>query len=181
MGRTVARSEIRSWKESLICVAKALNDEDIPNDCGVAIEYGIPQTSKRIDFILSGANSAQVEQLVIIELKQWETARKTDRDGLVSRHGRMRPCSVISMRQSTARISGCDRARTFTTTSTMASSLTDFTRTTSSWRPCFSRGKRKRQNFANLLNITFDTATSDRCYTESRMDVSGHRRGWLRV
>jgi hypothetical protein len=84
MGRTVARSEIRSWKESLICVAKALNDEDIPNDCGVAIEYGIPQTSKRIDFILSGANGAQVEQLVIIELKQWESARKTDRDGLVS-------------------------------------------------------------------------------------------------
>jgi uncharacterized protein len=84
MGRTVARSEIRSWKESLICVAKALNDEDIPNDCGVAIEYGIPQTSKRIDFILSGANNAQVEQLVIIELKQWESARKTDRDGLVS-------------------------------------------------------------------------------------------------
>jgi DUF2075 family protein len=82
-GRTVARSEIRSWKESLISVAKALNDDDIPSDCGVAIEYGIPQTSKRIDFILSGANDAQVEQLVIIELKQWESARKTDRDGVV--------------------------------------------------------------------------------------------------
>jgi DUF2075 family protein len=83
MGRTVARSEIRSWKESLISVAKALNDDDIPSDCGVAIEYGIPQTSKRIDFILTGANDAQVEQLVIIELKQWESARKTDRDGIV--------------------------------------------------------------------------------------------------
>ena len=82
-GRTVARSEIRSWKESLISVAKALNDDDIPSDCGVAIEYGIPQTSKRIDFILTGANDAQVEQLVIIELKQWESARKTDRDGIV--------------------------------------------------------------------------------------------------
>ncbi len=82
-GRTVARSEIRSWKESLISVAKALNDDDIPSDCGVAIEYGIPQTSKRIDFILSGANDAQVEQLVIIELKQWESARKTERDGVV--------------------------------------------------------------------------------------------------
>jgi DUF2075 family protein len=82
-GRTVARSEIRSWKESLMFVAKVLNDDDIPSDCGVAIEYGIPQTSKRIDFILSGANDAQVEQLVIIELKQWESARKTDRDGVV--------------------------------------------------------------------------------------------------
>ena len=82
-GHTVARSEIRSWKESLMSVAKVLNDDDIPSDCGVAIEYGIPQTSKRIDFILSGANDAQVEQLVIIELKQWESARKTDRDGVV--------------------------------------------------------------------------------------------------
>ena len=82
-GRTVARSEIRSWKESLMSVAKVLNDHDIPSDCGVAIEYGIPQTSKRIDFILSGANDDQVEQLVIIELEQWESARKTDRDGVV--------------------------------------------------------------------------------------------------
>jgi uncharacterized protein len=83
-GRSVSRSEVRSWKESLMAVAKVLNDEAIPGDCGVAIEYGIPQTSKRIDFILSGANAAQVEQLVIIELKQWGTACKTDRDGVVS-------------------------------------------------------------------------------------------------
>src|ERR1700733_12408845 len=83
-GRTVARSEIRSWKESLISVAKVLNDDDIPSGCGVAIEYGIPQTSKRIDFILSGANDAHVEQIVIIELKQWDSARKTERDGIVS-------------------------------------------------------------------------------------------------
>jgi uncharacterized protein len=83
-GRNVARSEVRSWKESLMAVAKVLNDEAIPGDCGVAIEYGIPQTSKRIDFILSGANAAHIEQIVIIELKQWESARKTERDGIVS-------------------------------------------------------------------------------------------------
>jgi uncharacterized protein len=82
-GHTVSRAEIRSWKESLIAVAKVLNDDAIPADCGVAIEYGIPQTSKRIDFILSGASADQIEQLVIIELKQWETAHKTDRDGIV--------------------------------------------------------------------------------------------------
>jgi uncharacterized protein len=67
-----------------LAVAKVLNDDGIPADCGVAIEYGIPQTSKRIDFILSGANTEQVEQLIIVELKQWESARKTDRDGIVS-------------------------------------------------------------------------------------------------
>jgi DUF2075 family protein len=82
-GRTVSRAEVRSWKESLLAIAKILNTDAIPGDCGVAIEYGIPQTSKRIDFILSGANAKQEEQLVIIELKQWETASKTDRDGIV--------------------------------------------------------------------------------------------------
>jgi len=82
-GRSISPSEVRSWKESLLAVAKVLNNDVIPGDCGVAIEYGIPQTSKRIDFILSGANAQQEEQLVIIELKQWETASKTDRDGIV--------------------------------------------------------------------------------------------------
>jgi hypothetical protein len=83
-GRTVSSSEVRSWRESLLALAKVLNDDTIPGDCGVAIEYGIPQTSKRIDFILTGANSDDVEQLIIVELKQWESARKTDRDGIVS-------------------------------------------------------------------------------------------------
>lgn len=82
-GRSVSRSEVRSWKESLVAVARVVNDDDIPGDCGVAIEYGIPQTSKRIDFMLSGTDADDVEQLVIIELKQWEKANKTDRDGLV--------------------------------------------------------------------------------------------------
>ena len=83
-GRTVASSEVRSWKESLLAVAKVLHDEAIPGDCGVAIEYGIPQTSKRIDIIITGESGENIEQLIIIELKQWERARKTDRDGIVS-------------------------------------------------------------------------------------------------
>ena len=90
-GRAVSSAEVRSWKESLLAVAKVLNDDGIPGECGVAIEYGVPQTSKRIDFILSGADSTRREQLIIIELKQWASAQKTDRDGIVSTrfaHGR---------------------------------------------------------------------------------------------
>jgi DUF2075 family protein len=82
-GRTVARAEVRSWKESLLAFAKVINDEAIPGDCGVAIEYGIPQTSKRIDFLLSGKNAEERDQLIIVELKQWDSVRKTDRDGVV--------------------------------------------------------------------------------------------------
>lgn len=83
-GRTVAVSEVRSWKESLVALAKVLNDDGIPGDCGVAIEYGIPQTAKRIDFILSGQDGQRAEQLIIIELKQWQSAHKTDRDAIVT-------------------------------------------------------------------------------------------------
>ena len=83
-GRSVARAEIQSWRESLLAVAKVLNDDTVPADCRVGIEYGIPQTSKRIDFILSGTGGIHADQLVIIELKQWTAARATDRDGIVS-------------------------------------------------------------------------------------------------
>lgn len=83
-GRSVARAEVRSWKESLLAVAKVVNDCAIPDDCGVGIEYGIPQTSKRIDFLLSGIGASGGEELVIIELKQWDRAKKTEKDGVVA-------------------------------------------------------------------------------------------------
>ena len=38
--------------------------------------------------MLSGADADHVEELVIIEFKQWEKARETDRDGFVrTRYG----------------------------------------------------------------------------------------------
>lgn len=83
-GKRVAQAEIRSWKESLMSVAKVLNDEDIPDDSGVAIEYNIPQTGKRIDFMLAGKNDELKDNLVIIELKQWSAVKKTDKDAIVA-------------------------------------------------------------------------------------------------
>jgi DUF2075 family protein len=83
-GRRVGQAEIRSWKESLLSVAKVLNDDGIPGEAGVAIEYHIPQTGKRIDFMLSGRNAEQRENLVIVELKQWGSARKTEKDAVVT-------------------------------------------------------------------------------------------------
>ena len=82
-GRRVAASEVRSWKESLLAMAKVLRHDSIPDDCGIAIEYVIPQTAKRIDLLMSGLDEQAHSTLIIIELKQWETAARTDRDGLV--------------------------------------------------------------------------------------------------
>ena len=47
-----------------------LNDSDIPKDAGVAIEYNIPQTSKRVDFLISGYGLNGKGNVVIVELKQ---------------------------------------------------------------------------------------------------------------
>ena len=82
-GHAVGAAEIRSWKESLLAMAKVLNDDAIPADAGVAVEYGIPQSAKRIDFIVAGQDEARRDQFVIVELKQWESARRTHKDGIV--------------------------------------------------------------------------------------------------
>lgn len=82
-GRNVSKSEVAAWKESLLFMAKVLNDEDIPDDAGVGIEYGIPQSMKRIDFIVSGANEERKGALIIVELKRWSEAEKTEKDGVV--------------------------------------------------------------------------------------------------
>ena len=82
-GHRVAKSEVRAWKESLLAMAKVLRHESIPDDCGVAIEYVIPQTAKRIDLLLSGIDEENRSKLIIVELKQWKTATLTHKDGLV--------------------------------------------------------------------------------------------------
>lgn len=56
-GRSVGASEIQSWRHSLLKMAKVLQDEEIPADAGVAIEYQLPQSSKRIDFVITGEDA----------------------------------------------------------------------------------------------------------------------------
>jgi DUF2075 family protein len=78
-----SKNELRSWRNSLTYMSQVLSDSEIPEDCGVAIEYKLPQTSKRIDFIVTGSNEKQVEHAILIELKQWESAEITDQDAVV--------------------------------------------------------------------------------------------------
>ncbi len=78
MNRTTGLSEINSWRNSLKEMYITLNDLEIPQDSGVAIEYIIPQTSKRVDFLISGLDSNDKGNVVIIELKQWEKITAVD-------------------------------------------------------------------------------------------------------
>ena len=79
LGHSTSRSEIDSWKNSMMYMNNILEDDGIPDNTGVAIEYKIPQTSKRIDFILTGTNNQNKSTAVIVELKQWSDAKLTDK------------------------------------------------------------------------------------------------------
>ena len=72
MNRHTPKNEFRSWENSLTYMYKVLNDKDIPSDAGIAIEYNIPQTSKRVDFLISGYDEDSNENVAIVELKQWD-------------------------------------------------------------------------------------------------------------
>lgn len=83
LGRRSPAAEIASWRNSLKDMREALDSDDIPNDAQVAIEYQVPNTSKRVDFLISGRNNADEEHVIIVELKQWEKANATSKDGVV--------------------------------------------------------------------------------------------------
>lgn len=82
-GKKTGKSEIDSWINSLQYMDRVLTDVDIPNDAGVAIEYHIPQTSNRIDFILTGMDERDRESAILIELKQWQWVAITSKDAVV--------------------------------------------------------------------------------------------------
>lgn len=84
MHRKTGDAEFRSWVNSLEYMYKVLNDCEIPQNSGIAIEYNLPNTAKRVDFLISGYDNKRYANVVIIELKQWEKLKKVDGlDGLV--------------------------------------------------------------------------------------------------
>ena len=82
-GKRVAQAEVKSWQSSLSYLAKVLRDDEIAQDIGLAVELHIPQSSKRIDVTLSGYDNEGHKNVVVVELKQWEKALKSDKDGIV--------------------------------------------------------------------------------------------------
>lgn len=70
-------SEVNSWNNSLHFMKSVLEDNYFSNDCQVAIEYNIPQTSKRVDFMIMG-NNGEKDHIIIVELKQWAKVEKVD-------------------------------------------------------------------------------------------------------
>lgn len=82
--RSTGESEVNSWRESMLRMRGVLAGNEIPDNAGVAIEFNIPHTSNRIDFLLSGYDKNK-NNSIIIELKQWTHADAVSgKDGVVS-------------------------------------------------------------------------------------------------
>jgi len=75
-------NQIKAWANSLPFMAYII--ADLPDNTGITIEYGIPLTSKRVDFIISGYSEDNKPTIILIELKQWEYAKEVKNlDGVI--------------------------------------------------------------------------------------------------
>jgi DUF2075 family protein len=84
LGKNPSPSEYQSWQNSSQYMQNVLSDSGIPGNCGISIEYNVPATAKRIDFVISGHDQDSNKLAIIVELKQWSSAEKTSKDAIVS-------------------------------------------------------------------------------------------------
>lgn len=81
--RRPSAPEFNSWKNSMQYMRGVLDDNDIPSNMGIAIEYNIPPTGCRIDFLMSGYSKNDSHEAIIVELKQWDECTEVDKvDGI---------------------------------------------------------------------------------------------------
>ncbi|WP_017380474.1 DUF2075 domain-containing protein [Paenisporosarcina sp. TG-14] len=83
MNRSVSPSELLSWTNSLPQMAKILRDAELKEDTHVLLEYKLPSTEKRIDFLITGEDNNGKQNAVIVELKQWQQSKIAEGDGIV--------------------------------------------------------------------------------------------------
>ena len=66
--------EYSSWQNSMQFMRNIVDDSEIDDEVRICIEYNIPLTSKRVDFIIAGADNSGKDNIIIVELKQWQKA-----------------------------------------------------------------------------------------------------------
>jgi DUF2075 family protein len=84
LGRSIPPSEISAYTNSLPHMERVVRRSNVSEDCGILIEYKIPLTNFRIDFVIAGVDEQGNKNFVIVELKQWQKAAVAEGDGLVA-------------------------------------------------------------------------------------------------
>lgn len=70
-----SESEKASWNNSLEYMSKIISMSKLPENCTVVLEYNLPISSSRIDFIITGFDIFNKEKVLIFELKQWSKVK----------------------------------------------------------------------------------------------------------
>jgi len=65
-------SEVNSWRNSLKSMTLMVQYAQL-NDNGIIVEFQLPMTSRRLDCLITGKDARNIDNAVIIELKQWES------------------------------------------------------------------------------------------------------------
>ncbi len=82
-GYPASKSEVAAWGNSLRAMAQVVQFANL-NDHGVVVEYELPSSSRRLDFMICGRNASRRDEAVIVELKQWSECEAAEAEGLVS-------------------------------------------------------------------------------------------------
>lgn len=78
-----SQGEYRSWNNSLEVVSSTLQYAKVDPNIKVAVEYQIPLTSKRVDFLMAGLDNNNEDTVLAIELKQWDKVETTSLENCV--------------------------------------------------------------------------------------------------
>lgn len=81
--RSYSNVEERAINNSLPALAIALQNASLPLDCEVGIEFVLPLSSNRIDFLICGRDEVDKDHIIIVELKQWDRAWHTDMNDII--------------------------------------------------------------------------------------------------
>jgi len=82
-GYQAPKGEVAAWGNSLRAMAQVVDYAKL-NDHGVLVEYELPSSSRRLDFMICGRDAAGGDEAVIVELKQWSACEEAEPDGLVT-------------------------------------------------------------------------------------------------
>lgn len=82
-GRDAGKGERRSWQNSLPQFHFACRKAGLDQQ-GIIVEYQLPQSSKRLDVMLTGADASGADRATVIELKQWEDCQPSDGEQVVT-------------------------------------------------------------------------------------------------
>ena len=75
--------EFESWRNSSVFMKEIIKDTRFDDDISVYLEYQVFLTSKRVDFMIAGTDDQGNNNIVIVELKQWNKCEKNGKRDIV--------------------------------------------------------------------------------------------------